>query len=280
MLREPPLVENASMISLDFDWAMSWRRKITSTPTSFAIAVMTAGSSASEIAGIAAPPGFRLDAVEHEIRRVSRRASVAKRKDTATPRKPRADRCNSLAKRTELLGCDAPSELVGVARLSENRSGNVRDESLRIVRRFTQERIEKADVADALVMRNVFEKDVHRLVHRVAHQLEELLMNVDVVDGCGDLKIGLQRCRRAGPCDRKCAAMARGHKRAFQLGIALGRSECDCHVARSCDRRDKGVRCGADVERGKRTLSYQNGMNEFDRKMHRVGRVGTPTEGQ
>ena len=51
MLREPPLVEIATATSSGRAWAMSWRRKIDSVPTSLAMAVMLAGSSDSEIAG-------------------------------------------------------------------------------------------------------------------------------------------------------------------------------------------------------------------------------------
>ena len=51
MLREPPLVEMPMATSSGRAWAMSWRRKISSVPTSLAMAVMLAGSMESETAG-------------------------------------------------------------------------------------------------------------------------------------------------------------------------------------------------------------------------------------
>src|ERR1700733_6257728 len=51
MLREPPLVEIPIATSCGFACARSCRKKITSTPTSLASAVMLAGSMEREIAG-------------------------------------------------------------------------------------------------------------------------------------------------------------------------------------------------------------------------------------
>ncbi len=129
-------------------------------------------------------------------------------------------------------------------------------------------------------MRKMLEKDVHRLVHRMAHKFKEFLMNVNVADRCFDPKIRPKRCRTLGPCDRERTALLRNRKCAFQRRIALRWSERDYHIMRSRDRRDKSLRRRADVECGKRALSYQNGVNELDRKVHRVGRVGAATKSQ
>ncbi len=51
IFREPPLVEIATATSLGRACAIIWRRKISSVPTSLAIAVMLAGSMESETAG-------------------------------------------------------------------------------------------------------------------------------------------------------------------------------------------------------------------------------------
>ena len=49
-LREPPLVEIPMATSSGRACAMSWRRKMTSVPTSLAMAVRLAGSMESETA--------------------------------------------------------------------------------------------------------------------------------------------------------------------------------------------------------------------------------------
>ena len=54
---EPPLVEIATATSSGRAWAINWRRKINSVPTSLAMAEIFAGSMESEIAGTAARPG-------------------------------------------------------------------------------------------------------------------------------------------------------------------------------------------------------------------------------
>ena len=83
MLREPPLVEMPTAMSSLRAWAINWRRKMRSAPTSLAIAVRLAGSSESGNGGHRAKSGWRKHAIDGEVVGVGRRASVAEQDQLA-----------------------------------------------------------------------------------------------------------------------------------------------------------------------------------------------------
>ena len=101
MLREPPLVEMPIATSSGRACAMSWRRKITSVPTSLATARDDCRLHRQRHAGNRREPCGRQHAVHGQVVGVGRRAAVAEEDQLAAAREALVDGERGVA---DLLG--------------------------------------------------------------------------------------------------------------------------------------------------------------------------------
>ena len=163
MLREPPLVEMPMATSSGLACAMSWRRKITSVPTSLASAVMLAGSMEREIAGIGAVPGRRKHAIHGPVVGVGCRAAVAEEDQLAAARQALVNGQSGSAELLSLFIGKARAQQGVVVHLHLNRSSHVVYDSQGFLLLLTEEGIEEFRLSHILAQFAVFQEDVHRL---------------------------------------------------------------------------------------------------------------------
>ena len=121
-LREPPLVEMATATSPASAWAMSWRRKTTSEPTSLAMAVTVAGSRDERHRRDRPQSRRRSDAVDRPVVGVGGRAAVAEDDELAAALQPVAHRQRGLADPLGLLAGHLSAERRVVRHLHEDRA--------------------------------------------------------------------------------------------------------------------------------------------------------------
>ena len=175
---EPPLVDIAKATSAGRDCAISWRTKVSSTPTSLAIAERIAGSAASEIAGIGA---CGVSSTQSSAKSVASVAEPPLPKISSRP--PAASRCAIADDRggdgLALLGGDLFAQALAVARLLDDRVRDAVDDRGRVGLLGAQVRVQKRRRADIVAqLAPMFEEHVHALVERVAEHLERFLVQV------------------------------------------------------------------------------------------------------
>ena len=223
--------------------AISWRRKMSSTPTSLATAVMLAGSRASEIAGTG---GSRRAAATQSI--AQSLASVAE------PPLPKRISFPPRGRRSRMAAMAAPIA-------SACSRGDLRRAALRIVLRpssewtrrlrrahvvgilllLAEEGVEEAGVARIETELAVLEEDVHGLPQRVVENLDDFLMDERI--GRGGARSGNRLRRRAEPgscaprwpCERRAPSILSGRLRA-------GRTPSPCRRAAESRRARGGSR--------------------------------------
>ena len=271
MFRDPPLVEIAMATSSGWACAIICRRKITSVPTSLAMAVIFAGSSASETAGTGFQPDGRRNAVDGPIVGVGGRSAISKNDQLAAAADALCNRGSGIADLFRFLVRHLRAQLRVVSHFHSDGIGHLGDHVASRLLLAPKKRIEKSGLADVVTQLAMLEEDVHRLPERVIENLDQFLL---------DEWIGVRRRNRCknlrGRGTRTSShPRARAASRAAQtsgspsggpnpITMSSGRTIASSHGRKRIERSSAG----------KRALADDDGMNELDGNVLRVGRIG------
>ena len=251
MLREPPLVEMPIAISSGCAWAINWRRKITSVPTSLASAVMFAGSSESETAGMGRQPAGGSDAIERPVVGVGGGAAVAEHDQLAAARdalrESRRPRCRDL-----LRHCSRATSARRSASSSDFHPDGIRHffagRPPVVLLLLCRGKDRGSRVADVLAEFAMFEEDVHGFPKRVVQDLDHLL--VQETDRLSQACTAYEPPRRRAARTSSHRAPRRLRERAATSGSPSGGPKPIDDVLGADDRVEPGPEEDREIERG------------------------------
>ena len=221
----------------------------------------------------------RADAIDRPVIRVGGRAAVAEHDQLAAAREPLPDLERSLSDRVGLIARHLLAQRRIVGHFHPDRCGDLGHGVGGRLPIAPEERIEKARFPDVMPQFAALEEDVHRLPQRVVEHLEDFLVDEGILGSRVD------PVRAARPWQRKRHHIVRmtnprGVQRILDQAVATRWAKPHDDVVGKQDGVEPALELDRQVERRQRALPDDHWVDELDRDVLRVGRVGAAPERQ